>query len=470
MDNQAIKKIYKNDLLKNTGIIAIGKISTQIVSFFLLPVYTAYLSAGDYGVVDILNVLIQLLLPIISLQLEQAVFRFLIEIRDNEIEKQKLISTTIFFMIVQSLLYILFMFYLGHFIKNEYKYFLLFNLLSCMFSYVLTQIARGLGYNLIYSLSNFIMSLINIILNIVFIVIFHMGARGMLMSGLIANIVSCLYVTYAMKLHIYLKIRCISLKKYGQMISYSLPLIPNQVSWWIFSVSDRLIISVILSVAINGIYAVACKFSTLYITMFNFFSMSWTEQATIHINDKNSEEYFTEIIDLSIRFFSSIALGIVAVMPFVFPYFVNSQYSDAYNQIPILMLGSFFNMLVGVYSVVYVAKKQSKSIAKTSFLSAVINLIINILLIKQLGIYAASISTVIAYAFLAVYRIIDIKKYMSIRVKMRVFVMTIFAFGVIMITYYINIKIINVISLIGIFIYSYIVNRNLISKFLKLKE
>ena len=42
-------------LFKNTGIIAIGQISTKIVNFLLLPLYTALLTTEEYGLVDLLT-------------------------------------------------------------------------------------------------------------------------------------------------------------------------------------------------------------------------------------------------------------------------------------------------------------------------------------------------------------------------------------------------------------------------------
>lgn len=76
-------------LIKNTVIITIGKVCTQMISFFLLPIYTAILSTEEYGVVDLMNTLVSLLLPIITLQIEQALFRFLVDNRNNLEEKKK---------------------------------------------------------------------------------------------------------------------------------------------------------------------------------------------------------------------------------------------------------------------------------------------------------------------------------------------------------------------------------------------
>ena len=68
----------EKSLFKNTIIITIGKICTQLITFFLLPVYTGILTTAEYGVVDLLNTLVSFCLPIVTLQLEQSIFRELI--------------------------------------------------------------------------------------------------------------------------------------------------------------------------------------------------------------------------------------------------------------------------------------------------------------------------------------------------------------------------------------------------------
>ena len=117
-------------LIKNTIIVTVGKICTQLISFFLLPLYTALLTTAEYGVVDLLNTIINLLIPVIVLQIDQGVFRYLIDCRDQETEQNKLITSTIFFVLAQICIYILLFLVFSPFINNEYKYFLLYNLIA----------------------------------------------------------------------------------------------------------------------------------------------------------------------------------------------------------------------------------------------------------------------------------------------------------------------------------------------------
>ena len=60
----------EKQLIKNTAIVSIGKICTQLITFFLLPLYTALLTTEQYGVVDLMNTLVALFLPIVTLQIK----------------------------------------------------------------------------------------------------------------------------------------------------------------------------------------------------------------------------------------------------------------------------------------------------------------------------------------------------------------------------------------------------------------
>ena len=91
----------EKQLIKNTAIVSIGKISTQLITFFLLPIYTAVLTNEEYGVVDLLNTLVNLFLPIVTLQIEQGVFRYLIDCRKDQNRQTVVITTVMRFIVIQ---------------------------------------------------------------------------------------------------------------------------------------------------------------------------------------------------------------------------------------------------------------------------------------------------------------------------------------------------------------------------------
>lgn len=455
----------EKQLVKNTFIIAIGKICTQFISFFLLPLYTALLSTEEYGIVDLLNTYVSLLIPLVFLQIDQSVFRHLIEVRNNTKKKSRLILTTLLTVTVQAVLFIIVYIIIAIFIRNEYKYFLAINVIASMYANVMLQISRGLGDNATYSQGSLVSGSGTIILNVLFIWGLKMGAYGMLLATFLANILCSIYIFLKLKIYKLLKLKFFDNHELKIMWKYSIPLVPNQLSWWIINASDRTIITYMLGAATNGIFSAANKISSICISLFAIFNMTWSESASMYIGDSDSSIYFSNIINTSIRIFTSLCVGIIAVMPFVFSYLITGDgYANAYMQIPILMIATIFNIVVSLLGATYVALKKSNEIAKTSIYAAIINISINLLLIKFIGLYAASISTLIAYFAMSIYRFIDVRKYVKIKLDIRFIIVSIPIIIIIMFIYYLKNVYLCLIGLLIAIIFAWKYNGKVIKK------
>ncbi len=450
------------ELAKNTAIIAIGKIATQMVSFFLLPLYTAALSTEDYGIVDIVGTYVQLLLPIVTCQLEQSLFRFLLENRTNE-EKKKEVMSSIFTInvIVLGTFSLLFL-VISPYFESKYKYFLLLNLLAAVYTAFMLQTARGLGMNLIYASGSFIVASGQVGLNIILVLLCKFGAAGMLSANFLANIIAGTYLLLKTRAFHYTRFVKCNRERVSPYLRYSLPLIPNVISWWILTASDRTIIVKYLGVGLNGIYSAANKFSGIYTTIYNIFNLSWTESVALHLKEKNGSKDFTELQAIVIRFFSCMFLGITAVMPFIFKILVNEKFSMAYYQIPILMMGSFFSAMTGVFGAYYVAYKLTGVIAKMTMVAAGLNILINLLFVRQYGLYAASISTLISYFAVFAIRYSDVRKRFNVYIEKKLAISILIMTFIIWIAYYSEELLWCIIALILTIIYSVILNRKLL--------
>ena len=451
-------------LLKNTAIVTIGKVCTQLIAFFLLPLYTAVLTQEEYGIVDLLNTLISLFLPILTLQIEQGIFRFLIDAREDKEKQKKIISTTIIFLCIQTLIYIIIFMLSSIFIHNEYKYFLATNLIVTTFSSILLQAARGLGDNTRYSIGSFITGASTVILNVCFIVAFGLGAYGMLTASFIGNLLCVIYILLSKKIYRLISRKYFDKTELKKILKYSIPLIPNIISWWIVNASDRGLITYFLGIAQNGIYSAANKFSNVFTTLYSVFNLTWTESTSVNINTKDRDEFFSKILDLVIRIFGALAILIIAVIPFAFSILINEKFEESYYQIPILMIASFISVLVSFMGSIYVAKKQTKEIAKTSIFSAILNIIINVLLINKIGLYAASISTLISYFAMLIYRLIDSRKYVKLKVDYKLILSMIVIGSCSIIGYYINSIYINIAVAVLAIIYAILINKNYLKK------
>ena len=123
---------------------------------------------------------------------------------------------------------------------------------------------------------------------------------------------------------------------------------------------------------------------------------------------------------------------------------------------------------MGLFGGIYVGKKLTKEASKTTIFSAIINIIVHLILINWIGIYAASVSTLIAYMTLAIYRYIDMKKYAKIKIPIYTWIRTIIIFCIAMILYYQNNLIGNIINICIIVIFVIYVNKNSIIKLFRL--
>lgn len=449
----------EKQLLKNTAIVSIGKIATQLITFFLLPVYTAVLTTEEYGIVDLLNTLVCLILPIVTLQIEQGLFRYLVDSRDNKNKQKDIITTILKFVISQLLIYIVVFLIASIWIKNEYKYYLAGNVIASMLTAILLQLCRGLGDNKKYAFGSFLVGLCTVSLNMLFIVVFKWGARGMLGATILANVIAIIYLFFSKKVYKYIDFKRHNKGLLKEIVKYSFPLVPNMISWWIVDASDRSLITWILGVGQNGIYSAANKFASVFMSLYNIFNITWTESAAININLPEKDEFFSKIFDVTLRFFGALAIGIIAVLSLAFGLLINEQFGEAYNQVPILMVGGVFNVLVIFVGSIYVAKKITKEIAKTSIIAAIINVIINISLIKYMGLYAASLSTLIAYLTMFVYRFIDSRKYVKLKVNKGLVLSLLIMLAGSVFAYYSGNNIIKIIDIGIVSVYALLINK-----------
>ena len=460
----------ERELAKNTFILTVGKISTQFISFLLLPLYTSLLTPEDFGIVDLLNTYVTLLVPIFNWQFESGMFRFLIDYRDN-VEKQKsIISTVLFTNFAQILIYVVFFIIAQGFVSFRYKIFLAIDVALNILLSSLLQLPRGLGDNTTYAVGSFVSAVTTVVFNIILIAFCHMGALGMFIATVVAKVVTICFLAIKTKVWRYVNFRYFNKQHFKELSCYSFPLVPNQLSWWIMSASDRTVVSHFINIAANGVYSVANKFSSIFVTIYNIFHMSWTESVAVHINEEDSDVFISGIIDTVIRFFGALCMGIIAAVSLAFPFLIDDQYHDAYYQIPILMVAVFFQVVVGLYSVVYTANKKSVEIMKTSIYAAVINLAVDLLLINHIGLFAASGSTLIAYLAMAIYRSIHVRKFVKIHIRLRTILSVALMAIVAIAGYYLGNTIIKVISLVIIAVFGFLLNKGFIKSLITMTK
>ena len=423
--------------VKNTIIVGIGKITTQIVSFCLLPLYTNSLNPEQYGNVDLFQTYASIIMVIVYLQIEQALFRFLVDARMQKEQESSIMSTAIIFSFAVDIFLTVF----GTIVKNipgisEYAY-IFYMVAALHFFENMLQLARGGGDNVTYTIANFCNSVLLIFFNIVFLLVLHMRSEGMFFSIISSSVCSALYIVFKSKVYRRIHLKHFSFQKLKELAAYSFPLVPNAISWWIIGASDRIILSYFLGSAAIGLVTVSQKFSTAIFNVYCIVNITWNEFVSVNISDPESTK-FSEMKEIILSSFSAVCIGCISIVPLLFYFLINHQYNDAYFYIPLYIIGVMLNIVVNMMNAFFVGLKKTSDIAKTSAVAGIINIAINLLLVKYIGIYAAALSTILAYAITAVWRIACLKKYITIKWNYVKIIIIIIQFVITLLLYYLK--------------------------------
>ncbi len=405
---------HQNQLVKNTIIIAIGKIGTQIISYLLLPLYTAKMSVSEFGTYDFICTVSVFLCPIITMLMEESMFRFLID-ADTKQEKKKIITQTIFYTLIGTAIFIPLAIIILN-VATNYNASLIAVFIIFVISNILiglsNALSRGLSKIKLYSFSNFILGISTIILTII-ILFFKPSSEGLLWANAIANLATAFVIFIKLKLGSYIGKMDKPIMK--EMVKYSLPLVPNSISWSIINMSDRIILTKMINSEANGIYAMANKFPNIITVLYSYFCTAWKESAAKIVKEENKEKYYNNIYHDMKKFIYAVTICLISAMPFAFPIFINKAYSDAYVYIPIIMVATYYSNLSSFYGGIFGAYKETKIMGTTTMVAAGINLVIDLMLVSTFKIYAACFSTLIADVIVYLYRQHKLKKYIRLK-------------------------------------------------------
>lgn len=455
-------------LIKNTLIYAIGNMGSKLLTFLLIPLYTEYLSSGEYGTFDLIVNTVTLLMPLVTFQLSEGIYRYILTENDNK-KIEKYISNGILVVIgnviVFTIVYYIFCVFVAF--KNKLGIYIYF-VSMCLYT-LWSQIARGLKKNLQYAIAGMLVTLVTMILNILFIVKFSIGINGLIYSYSLGFLVGFIYLEITTKIISFIKIKNFSRKFRGRLMKYSVPLIPNAASWWIMNVSDRYAITYLMGEAFNGIYAIANKFPSIIVVVNSLFNLAWQESSIMEYSSEDRDEFYTNMFNnfMKLQFTSIIVL--LSFTKIGFSILVKGDFYLGYRTAPILYLASIFSAFASFYGTGYLSAKDTKASLYTTMLGAGVNIILNFILIPMVGIYGAAIATLISNLLVWIIRLKHTKKYFNIKINIRVFLSLISIFIFFLGMFYIDNSIMNVIMMILSSFIFFVYNKKLVIKLISKK-
>ena len=456
-----------NDLLKTTILLGLNKFVSPLISFLLIPIYTNNISSHEYGIVDLIQTYVALLVPILLMRLDVGMFRFLVERRENKEAISEVATNVVALAAPTTILASIIMIVAIVMNVLPFQAATLFYFLNVMINNLITPLARGLGKNSLYAVASVSGIVFNLIFSVLFVLVFHMEGFGLILSLGLSSLMSNIVCLIGIKTHVSLSRKLLNKSLRKELIKLSLPIVADGVSFWVINTSDRTIISIAVGAAANGVYAISNKFSNLIGTMTSIFWMSWSEQAAVAVKDKDYPKFVSKTFDNYLRIAFSISMLLIAAVPVMFKILVNESYDEATVYVPALIIGLLLNSLATFYGPIYLAFKKSKEVAISTSVAAVINLVIDVALVNFIGIWAAVISTIVAYFFILIYRYIDTKRLVKIKYNFKVIALTVIAMAICITMYYCNGWYWTCANILFALIVSIILNRKLIIKLVR---
>lgn len=410
------------DLFSNTFIFGIGNFLSKMVFLVLMPLYTGVLLPEEYNLAEMLNNLSQLALPILTLCLYEAVFRFSIS---EETNHQKLLSSALILVLkIFSGVFVILL--LSSFFINVY-YVWIFAMITFSLSIrqLFAQFTRGIGLIKIFAVSGIINALALIVFNVIFLLLLNGGATGYLLSILFANVVSIIYIYLTAKLHSHISLKRSDNYLLKSMILYSLPLIPNALSWWLVNMSNRFIIFFYCGAATAGIFIAASKLPSIINMITQVFMQAWKISSSKEISEKNSETFFGNIYILFSSLIWVFTSGILLVIPLLTPLLLRNDFQEGEVYIPLLLLAAAVNSFSGFFGSFYIAARKTKGVFVSTTIGAIVNITLGMITVPFIGVFGVLLSGVIGYLIIVGFRIFDTRKYLVFEINWKV---TIFCF------------------------------------------
>ena len=399
-------------LIKDYLLYFVGNSSTRFVTLLLLPLFTRTLTKEEYGYFEIINASILILVPIISLQLSEAVLRFKLDKKESA-DKANVIETITSILIVTAVISnILFLIITG-FVNIPYKMEVILFFNTFYATSYLMRIARGLGKRKLYSSSNVLYSLILAFAAVYFYTTNNLNLNNIFNVYSIANFVVSIYLILKIGVRNLFSFSKIELKYFPILLAYSVPLLMEAMNLWVMDLSDRFIIKFYIGLDAVGVYGVAYKLGISIYFLQIIFNLIWQEES---FKDQDSNEVPVRNAFIFNNLAKLLFSAFTVLLPFFDLYiklFVDKRYADASSYLALILGGIIFSSLSSFWGIKYQVSKNTKGSLYTSLIGGAANIALNILLVPLIGLYGAALSTFVSFFIIFIIRIRNSKFYID---------------------------------------------------------
>ncbi len=405
-------------LFSNTAIFTVGKFVSKLIVIFMLPFYTACLSSAEYSTADLITNLCNLIIPLAGLGVSEGIFRYAAQSGED---KESFFTNGVIIMLGGSVLFLALspLISLADYFAPYFALIITYVLASNIHA-VCSQYVCAIGKTKLFAGQGILNTCLTVLLNIIFLAVFDMGIDGYVLSVILADGLTAIFLVFVARLYSSFKPKKINGSTVRSMLKFCLPLVPSTICWWITSVSDRYMVAYFCSDSINGLYTAAYKIPTLLTYVVTIFNDAW--KLSVASDDDGVEErtkFYSNVFKyyIAVMFMGGTALAVTARISSAILF--DASYGDAWVYIPILSLATVFTSLDTFMGSAYFTVKKTTMSFWTSLIGAVLNIGLNLLMIPDFGLgwgaMGASIATFISYFVVFIIRAVTMRRFIPFK-------------------------------------------------------
>jgi len=390
-------------LAGHTSIYMLGEILRKSVSLIMLPIYTRYLTPEDYGVIELLTMLIDISTIIFGARAARAVFRFYCTATNPE-DKNSIISSALFlsflFNLIGAVTIAILSRPLSMAIYADYSYQHYIIVFTIVMAFMplseipLTHI-RAQQRPWVFFTFSLLKLLIQVSLNIYFVVIKQMHVEGVIYSALIASVImGVLLSTYSL----WMTGLRISIATCKMLFTFSLPIKLAAIGSFYLTFGDRYILNIYTDLTQVGIYSLAYKFGFVFtIIAWDAFENMWdAEKYAIH-EKPDAKIIYQKVFLYMSSILISVGLFISLFIKDLLIIMSDPAFHSAYKVVPIIILAYIIQSWGRYCDLGILLERKTIHIAYAHVIAVVVITAAYFTLIPAFGIYGAAWATVIGF-------------------------------------------------------------------------
>lgn len=402
------------ELISNSALFTIANMGSKILVFLMVPLYTAVLSTEEYGISDLVQTTAMLLYPILTCMISEAVLRFCFLKGVNPSQafyvgiQVVAIGSIINVFLGVGFLYVPFFSSLG-----LYVLFIPIMFIGHSLSQLFHKLTRGIGKVKISATAGLMSTGLVVSLNLLFLLVFKIGILGYLLSYALAEYASAGYMALSCN-SLIKKFPRIESGLCSQMLKYSIPLVPNSLSWWALSSVNRYIMLSYIGVSAVGIYSASMRIPSILTVLCDIFAQAWLLSALKNYESEETKAFINAIHNR----YSSVVIILTATFIIlskpITMLLLSGDFSDYWYVTPFLFISVFWGAMVGFLGAVFSAERKNTMQFVSTVIGAMFSIVITFLFLKQFGVIVVAIATMMGFFVIWLVRRLAVNKYICL--------------------------------------------------------